>query len=89
LPVNAVWRSFDNAGDARSYKDTTMKRLRYAALTAAAAFMLGAGFSASAYNAESCRLCATAFRACVAATGDIDECYFQYERCIYRNGCPG
>jgi hypothetical protein len=70
-------------------KESKMKRLRHLALGAAATFMLGVGFSASAYNAESCRLCANAFRACVAATGDIDECYFQYERCIYRNGCPG
>ncbi len=66
-----------------------MKTLRRLSLLAAAAFMLGAGFSASAYNAESCRLCLTAYRACVKATGDVDECYFQYERCIYSNGCPG
>lgn len=66
-----------------------MKRLRYAALFAAAAFMLGTGFSASAYNAESCRLCMAAYDACLDANGNVEYCYFQYERCIYRNGCPG
>ncbi|MCC7248596.1 MAG: hypothetical protein IT473_08230 [Lysobacter sp.] len=66
-----------------------MKKLRNFLLVTIAAFALGAGFSASAYNAESCYLCTRAFRACIVATGDIDECYFRYEQCLHRNGCPG
>lgn len=63
-----------------------MKNFRKASLAAIAAFALGAGFSASSF-AEYCPGCMKAFRACVAATGDIETCYFEYERCIYRTGC--
>ena len=63
-----------------------MKTFRKAGLAAFAAFVLGAGFSASSY-AEYCPVCMSAFRACYAATGDVDACYFEYERCMYRTGC--
>lgn len=66
-----------------------MKKFRNFVVFSAAAFMLGIGSSVSAYEPQLCWQCAKIFRACVATTGDFEQCYYEFETCTIRNGCPG
>jgi hypothetical protein len=64
-----------------------MKRFSIRPTVAACALVL---LTASAIADAACRpnSCWQQYQTCIANGGGGDQCYTNYELCLYRNGCP-